>query len=523
MKILGEYVKKRRQELQSKHTGYSIRSMAKRVGLHHSYLSKLERGEHTPLSESRILALARQLDENSDVLLALSGKLPDRIVRMIKDNPNQFINYLYYLENQKSNGDEEMDSLTKKMIHRSKELEELTRRLRDEIQRRKQLQQKLQKIESEQRTILNNLYETIVISLDSQMNILWMNHRLAKEFKTEFDNIVNKKCYQALLGAKKPCQRCTVKQAMLSKEVQEEHYFESSDGQKWLMRSVPILDTHQKVFRIIRFGFNVTRLENTRQVLAESELRWKFALKVSQEGVWDWNILTGQVFFSRHWKEMIGYTEQELDDHISEWKSRIHPNDYRQTLEKLQSHLQGETDFCDCEHRILCRDRSYKWIRDRVMVFERDISQQPIRAIGTSSDVTKQRMIKRVLKESEEKHRILYNKTPAMLQSVDSHGRMITVSDCWLEKLDYNRGEVIGKPFLDFLSPDSRENMIEEILPAFYEQGWIKKIGIQMLTRSGQVLDVNLSATTEYNEHGHIKQVFCFISDEIGNNQTAIK
>lgn len=69
MSGLGEYVKKRRQELQSKHTGYSIRSVAKRVGLHHSYLSKLERGEHTPLSESRILALARQLDENSDRLL----------------------------------------------------------------------------------------------------------------------------------------------------------------------------------------------------------------------------------------------------------------------------------------------------------------------------------------------------------------------------------------------------------------------------------------------------------------------
>jgi PAS domain S-box-containing protein len=514
MSALGDYIKKRRQALQAKHSGFSIRSVAKALGIHHSYLSKLERGEHAPLTEKRIMALARHLGENPDVLLALNGRLPERVVRLIKDHPGNFISCLYSLEHHENNTDTEPDTLTKRMMQRSSELEELNRRLRDEIQKRKQLQQELQAREGEQRTILNNLNDTIVLSLDKEMNILWMNQRIASELKTSFEEMAGKICFQALHGYDHSCPECTVYQAIQTKEVQEEPCVTTSDGQKWIMRSIPILDVHQEVYRVVRFGFNITKLETTRQALEESELRWKFALKVSQEGVWDWDIATDRVYFSSHWKEMLGYGEHEIGDHIDEWKSRIHPEDYQHTLEELNRHLQGEQAFYDWEHRLLCKDKSYKWIRTRVMVFERDAQGHPERAIGTNSDVTKQKLVKQVLKESEEKHRILYNKTPAMLQSIDPQDRLITVSDYWLERMGYTRGEVIGRPFVDFLAPGS-QYCLQDSGSALLAENQNKNGTYQMRTKKGEVLDVIITAEAAYDTNGRIKFILCCIHETI--------
>ncbi|MBM9532165.1 helix-turn-helix domain-containing protein [Desulfoprunum benzoelyticum] len=75
MSALGSYLSERRKALAATHSGYSIRSVAKRIGIHHSYLSKLERGENAPLTEERIHAQARLLGEDPELLMALSGKL----------------------------------------------------------------------------------------------------------------------------------------------------------------------------------------------------------------------------------------------------------------------------------------------------------------------------------------------------------------------------------------------------------------------------------------------------------------
>ena len=100
MSALGSYLTERRKALAAKHSGYSIRSVAKRIGIHHSYLSKLERGENAPLTEERIHALARLLGEDPDLLMALSGKLSDRITGLIRSNPQLFLSSLETLEKQ---------------------------------------------------------------------------------------------------------------------------------------------------------------------------------------------------------------------------------------------------------------------------------------------------------------------------------------------------------------------------------------------------------------------------------------
>ena len=98
-KIFGEYIRNRREELRVKDRQYSLRQVAGKIGIEPSYLSRVERGEPTSLSEAKIIALAKVLDENPDVLLAFSGKVSSDIQEVIRKRPKLFAQLIRDLKN----------------------------------------------------------------------------------------------------------------------------------------------------------------------------------------------------------------------------------------------------------------------------------------------------------------------------------------------------------------------------------------------------------------------------------------
>ncbi|MBC7174270.1 MAG: PAS domain S-box protein, partial [Polyangiaceae bacterium] len=110
---------------------------------------------------------------------------------------------------------------------------------------------------------------------------------------------------------------------------------------------------------------DTTEKRRAEERLRESEERWQFALEGSNQGVWDWNVETGDVFFSKHWKAMLGFEDDEIPKRLEEWTSRVHPDDLPEVTRKLEQHFRGETPYYEAEHRLRCKDGSYKWIRDR--------------------------------------------------------------------------------------------------------------------------------------------------------------
>ena len=88
--IFGSYIREKREALKAGDSRYSLRQVAMRVGIEPSYLSKLERGEQKYLSEEKIIALADDLNEDHDILLALSGKISKDIQEIIRKRPKLF-------------------------------------------------------------------------------------------------------------------------------------------------------------------------------------------------------------------------------------------------------------------------------------------------------------------------------------------------------------------------------------------------------------------------------------------------
>ncbi len=136
-------------------------------------------------------------------------------------------------------------------------------------------------------------------------------------------------------------------------------------------------------------------LRHVNKRLKFSDDRWRFALEGSGDGIWDWDIETNYVVYSKFWKQMLGYEEDEIAPTLDEWQSRIHPEDYTNVIERLNASLKGERRNYSLECRLQCKDGSWKWVLARGMVVNRNEHGEPLRMVGTNTDISQ-------LKQSEE-------------------------------------------------------------------------------------------------------------------------
>ncbi|MCX7148393.1 MAG: ATP-binding protein [Rhodocyclales bacterium] len=131
--------------------------------------------------------------------------------------------------------------------------------------------------------------------------------------------------------------------------------------------------------------------EAAQEALSLSEERWQFALEGSGAGVWDRNLQTGDVVFSRRYKEIYGFAEDDLANHQEPWDARIHPDDVALVEADREAYFRGEKSTYSSERRMRCKDGSWKWILSRGMVVARDANGKPLRMIGTHTDISERK------------------------------------------------------------------------------------------------------------------------------------
>ncbi len=147
---------------------------------------------------------------------------------------------------------------------------------------------------------------------------------------------------------------------------------------------------------------DVTEREELTASALLAEQRWQFALEGADHGVWDWDAVTNEVFYSNAWKRTLGYAPDEIGSTLAEWDERIHPEDRERTWADRHRHLAGETAVYTSEHRLRCRDGSWKWILDRGRVILRDPQGKPLRAIGTHTDLSGRLAAEQALRDARD-------------------------------------------------------------------------------------------------------------------------
>lgn len=167
----------------------------------------------------------------------------------------------------------------------------------------------------------------------------------------------------------------------------------------------------------IAIGRNIdeARLNTVENTLRERETRMALAIEGSGTGIWDRNIATGEIHYSTGWKANLGYADSEISNRIEDSYARIHPDDLAFVQATIQAHFDQKTENYAVEHRIRCKDGSYKWISSRGKVVSRDQVGKPLRMIGTSTDITAIRALSDRLQQSVDLITCLTNEVPGLV------------------------------------------------------------------------------------------------------------
>ncbi len=135
------------------------------------------------------------------------------------------------------------------------------------------------------------------------------------------------------------------------------------------------------------------------------------------------------------------------------------------------------------------------------------------RSLAVLEDVTERKRAEEGLKASQERYRSLYTKTPVMLHSIDATGKLISVSDYWLENLGYELNEVIGRRIPEFLTQASRQDAENIFLSEFFKTGFLNEEELQFVKKNGEIIDVLLSAIAERDANGEIVRSMAVLVD----------
>jgi diguanylate cyclase (GGDEF)-like protein/PAS domain S-box-containing protein len=151
---------------------------------------------------------------------------------------------------------------------------------------------------------------------------------------------------------------------------------------------------------LVMLGVLTRRYRRAQAAQRASEERFVLAVSGTSDAIWDWNMETGEVYFSPRWREILGYVgyDGEIENTIDEWKDRIHPDDRELVLAILDSYIEGRSPHFSSQHRLRTKRGNYLWVLERGKILW-DKRGKPVRLTGSATDITQRKL------ESEQSER----------------------------------------------------------------------------------------------------------------------
>jgi PAS domain S-box-containing protein len=163
----------------------------------------------------------------------------------------------------------------------------------------------------------------------------------------------------------------------------------------------------------------VVRRKKVEKILREREERYELAISATNDGIWDWNLITNEVYFSPAWMRILGYEKEPLPQLFSTWSDNVHPDELEEALLHVNNHLDGKTDVYQNIYRMKHRDDNYIWISAKGKCI-RDEQDKAYRLVGTITNITEKKIAEEQLKSAKEEAEIA-NRTKSEFLATMSH------------------------------------------------------------------------------------------------------
>lgn len=352
--------------------------------------------------------------------------------------------------------------------------------------------------------LLNNAKELLIL-IDRQFNIQFITGSTQRQFATLF-NVDLQKGQNLLSVASEQNQPLIrdIYEDVLKGNIRETESSHLVNGESVYLRNTfrPAKNEQGEIVGIIINAYDITEYKKNQLALEEAELRWQFASEGSNYGLFDWNIQTGYIFFSKSYKRLYGFEDDELPNHIDEWSSRIHPEDRQITSTALQEHFSNSEPTYDSSYRIKDKSGIYRWILSRGMIVSRDAQGKPLRMIGTHTDITRYKI-------TEANYRLLFYSNPLpMWTIVPATLRFLEVNDQAVAHYGYSREEFLSMTLSDIHLPVDRQDL-NITFNNSQQNAHFTRSGIRHLKKDGTVIYVEITGHIIEQDGNNICLITC--------------
>ncbi|WP_414527153.1 PAS domain S-box protein [Nodularia chucula] len=181
----------------------------------------------------------------------------------------------------------------------------------------------------------------------------------------------------------------------------------------------PIYNNLGELTHFVGIQNDITKRQKVEAALREKEERWQLVIEANQDAIWDWNIITNEIFFSARWAELLGRNKEQVISSKDEWKSRIHPDDYHRVITTQQEYLNQQIPNYVISYRLRCDDGNYKWVLVHAQA-QWDAQSHPVRMVGSTKDITDSVQAQEALKRQFNRTLLLGQITQKIRESIHS-------------------------------------------------------------------------------------------------------
>jgi PAS domain S-box-containing protein len=317
-----------------------------------------------------------------------------------------------------------------------------------DITARKRIEQALRESEENYRMLLDSA-NSIILRMDPSGNITFFNHFAERFLGFSQEEIIGKNVVGTIVP-ERDSNGLDQQNMILDIGVQPERYSSNEnenmrkDGSRvWVSwTNKEIRDKDGNVVEILSIGNDITEYKLAELALRESERRYAQAISATSDAIWEWNLVTGEAFYTPRWYEMLGYRDREFDMTVEAWKELCHPDDRQPTLDRIQTILEDpESPGYEVEYRMRTKNGEWRWIQARGNVVKRDAQGKPTVLSGTNTDITLRR------RAEAERERLLaaIEQCDEIILVTDSQGTIEYVNPAFETVTGYSRAEAIGQ------------------------------------------------------------------------------
>ncbi|WP_020531671.1 PAS domain S-box protein [Flexithrix dorotheae] len=197
--------------------------------------------------------------------------------------------------------------------------------------------------------------------------------------------------------------------------------------------------------------------------LKENEERLRLAFESSNDGIWDWNLETDEVYYSKRWKSILGFEEDEVVHHIDGFNQLVHPEDKALTYERVNEFIEKKRDKYEVKFRMRHKNGEYRHILSKAIIIRNPDTDKAVRLVGIHEDVTERILAKETLSQREENYKFLVENIDLPISQYDRAGNILFFNRQAGIRMGGKPEDFIGKNLRDLFPEKKADFYIRKI------------------------------------------------------------